>query len=181
MKEQLQECHDKGYLTDDFAILAMSLAEKRINRKKNQNIPFSAREEAYSTFCYKLVTKWQKISPDKSPNSYINLMAHNCLMDVLRSFNRDLKRVDSIQNKNNIEKDVKNVFVTPQKVDIRTLSRKERASIKREVIKLLRNGISKSEIERQTQIPRNTIIRWHNKHKELDQKFYQLDRRERRK
>ena len=111
MQEKLRECHKLGYLTDDFAILAMDVAKKRINNHKNQNIPYSAREEAFSVFCFKLTTKWGKIDPEKYPGSYLNFMAHNCLMDVLRVFNRDLKRIDSIKEKDNIEKDIKNKIV----------------------------------------------------------------------
>lgn len=178
MQEKLRECHRLGYLTNEFATMAMDIAKKRINNHKNQNIPYSAREEAFSIFCFKLTTKWEKIDPEKYPGSYLNFMAHNCLMDVLRVFNRDLKRIDSIKDKNNIEKETNNILYTPTNLDLRTLSRQERAVIKKHVIKLLNKGISKYEIERKTGIKKLTLIKWHKKHKEIGQKFYQLDKRE---
>lgn len=181
MKEALKECHELGYLTEEFAKKCMSLAEKKINNKKNRAIPYSVREEAFSVFCFKLTSNWHKIDPEKYPSSYVNFMAHNCLMDLLRGFNKTLKTSESIKNKNDIEKDINNTLYTPSKIDIRTLDRRERANIKKHIIKILKRGVSKCEIERQTGISRITLVKWHNKYKKIGQKFYQQDKREKRK
>jgi len=63
MKEELEECHRLDYLTNEFAVIAIGIASKQINRKKA--IPYSVREEAISCFSLKLVRKWKLIKPDR--------------------------------------------------------------------------------------------------------------------
>lgn len=178
MQDELRECYKLGHLTDDFAVLAMSAANAAIHSKKNINIPHSVREEAFSLFCSKLVNKWEKIDPDKSPKSYIGLMAYTSLMDILRQFNKDLKGIDRVEKDNEIKKGINNTYYTPKKINLRAMNKKDRATIKKIIIKLLKKNVSKCEIERETGIPRITLIYWHNKYKAIGNRFYQLDKRE---
>ena len=181
MQEDLKKCHNLGYLTEEFATLAMEAARERIFSGKNQTIPHCAKEEAFGNFCLKLTMKWEQIDPEKHPKAYLHFMAHNCLMDILRKFNSTLKKIDRVERDNEIKKGINNINVTPTKIDIKTLPKHERAAIKRSIIKILKKGVSKCEIERKTGIPRMTLIRWEQKHKEIGTKFYQQDKREKRK
>ena len=181
MQEDLKKCHEVGYLTEEFAILAMAAAKERIFSGKNQNIPHCAKEEAFGNFCLKLTMKWEQIDPTKHPKAYLHFMAHNCLMDILRKFNSTLKKIDRVERDNDIKKGINNINVTPTKINIRGLPKDERAAIKRAIIKILKKDVSKCEIERKTGIPRRTLIRWEQTHKSIGTKFYQQDKREKRK
>lgn len=173
MKEQLEECHRLNYLTNEFAIIAIEIASKQINRRKA--IPFSVREEAISSFSLKLVRKWKLIKSDKYPQSYINMMASSTLIDIQRKFKRDLDKGAAIEEKRMIEESF--LFVAPPHMDYRTLTVVQKASIKRGLIRLMASGVSKREIAREIQIPRVTLWRWEKAHKKHGDHFFRKDDR----
>jgi hypothetical protein len=173
MKEELEICHELGELTEEFAIIAIEIASKQINRKKA--IPYSVREEAISSFSLKLVRKWHLIKPDKYPQSYINLMASSTLIDIQRKFKRDLDKGTAIEEKRKIEESF--LFVSPPKMDYRTLTVVQKANVKRGIIRLLKSGVSKSEISRNTHIHRFTLVRWEQAYKKYGDHFFRKDDR----
>ncbi len=79
----LRECHEKGYLTEEFAIEA-SLKAHIYLAKRDTSYSSEIKEEAISHFYYKLVRKWHQIDPEKSPFSYINTMVYTSLLDVTK-------------------------------------------------------------------------------------------------
>jgi hypothetical protein len=174
MKEQLEECHTLGYLTEEFAVIAMSIASKQINRRKA--IPYSVREEAISSFSLKLVRKWHLIKIDGYPQSYINMMASSTLIDIQRKFKRDLDKGGAIEEKRKIEESFLFVAPPPQ-MDYRTLTVVEKASIKRGLIRLMGSGVSQMEIHRTIHIPRMTLYRWQRDHKRYGDHFFRKDDR----
>ncbi len=86
LRKLLIECHDVGYLTEEFAEEASLKALIYINRTKRTDDRW-IKEEALSHFHYKLVRKWRMIDFNKSPFSYINRMASNSLLDILKREN----------------------------------------------------------------------------------------------
>lgn len=173
MKEQLEECHRLNYLTNEFAIIAIEIASKQINRRKA--IPFSVREEAISSFSLKLVRKWKLIKSDKYPQSYINMMASSTLIDIQRKFKRDLDKGAAIEEQRAIEECF--LFVAPPKLDYRTLTVVQKANIKRGVIRLMKSGVSQMEIHRELHIQRMTLYRWQETHKKHGDHFFRKDDR----
>lgn len=106
LKRLLRECHDKGYLTEEFAIEA-SLKACIYIAKKDRTYCHQIKEEALSHFCYKLVRKWDNLDPDKSPFTYINQMAYTSLLDVYRKEDRYNNRkkayLEVVKGKLNVE------------------------------------------------------------------------------
>lgn len=81
LKALLRECHDKGYLTNEFAVEALKIANIHI-AKKDRSYCHQIKEETIAHFSSKLVRKWNMLNPEKSPFSYINTMAYTSLLDV---------------------------------------------------------------------------------------------------
>lgn len=81
LKILLRECHEKGYLTNEFALKASQMAYVHL-AKKDRSFCRDIKEEAISHFYFKLVRKWRMLDPDKSPLSYINSMLYTSLLDI---------------------------------------------------------------------------------------------------
>jgi len=81
LKALLRECHNKGYLTNEFAIEALKIAHIHV-AKKDRSYCHQIKEETISHFSSKLVRKWRLLKPEKSPFSYLNSMAYTSLLDI---------------------------------------------------------------------------------------------------
>jgi len=81
LKALLRECHDKGYLTNEFAIEALKIAHIHV-AKKDRSYCHQIKEETIAHFSSKLVRKWSMLNPERSPFSYINSMAYSSLLDI---------------------------------------------------------------------------------------------------
>lgn len=174
MKEALRECHELGYLTDRFSIMAIEHARIQINKK--HNTPFEAREEAVSDFAFKLVKSWERLSPDKSPFSYLTMMASSCFIDMQRRFDKRRRKIERVKNeKTEVFYEVFN-NVTPC-IDLKRMKLGNKSIIRRQVIQQIKKGVTKSELSRVTGIPRRTLIRWHQSYIKYGTKFYAQDRR----
>lgn len=173
LKDELRKCKKLGFLTNEFATMAIEIASKRIN--KRSDLPHAVRDDALSAFSLKLVRKWELINPEKYPQNYINLMASSSLIDTQRLFKKDLDKWAAIEEKRKIEESF--LFVAPPEMDFRKLTLEERASIKKGIIRLLKSGVSQIEISRQIHIPRVTLWRWEQEYKKLGSKFYRKDDR----
>jgi uncharacterized protein YerC len=174
MKEALRECYELDRLTNRFSIMAINHCRIQVDKKRQ--VPFEARDEAVSDFAYKLVKSWRNIKPDKSPFSYLSLMASSCLLDVQKRYEVRRKKAERVKNeKTEIFYEVFNDVTASIKVS--NLSAGEKAIIRRQIISMLRKGVSKYELSRVTGIPRRTIIRWHQNYVKYGSKFYTMDRR----
>lgn len=175
MREELKECFEKGYLTNEFATLAMEVARKQINKKSR--IPESVRLDALSDFSLKLVRKWEKLNPEKYPLSYINLMASNSLTDLLRKFERELK------GKAKLNEEKKEYYLddfesyTPLKLDVIHMSDDQKIKTRKYIMHLKRRNHSNKEIARLTNISKKTIIKWIKLYEDKGPSFYKMDRR----
>jgi len=106
-KQLLKECHELGYLTDEFALACCIHADIQIAKKDLSYDPY-IKAEAKSHFFYKLVRKWQKIDPAKSPFSYLNSMIYTSILDVSTRENlyhrKKAEFLNVVQGKLNIPK-----------------------------------------------------------------------------
>ena len=106
LKRLLRECHDKGYLTEEFAVEA-NLKACIYLAKKDKTYSHYLKQEAMSHFNYKLVRKWRGLDPNKSPFTYINRMIYTSLLDVYRRESRYENRkktyLEVVKGKLNVE------------------------------------------------------------------------------
>jgi len=175
MREALTECHKLDELTEEFTLMAMNHCHIYLNKK--QHIPYSAREEAQSDFCFRLVKSWRNISPDKSPFSYLTSMASSSLIDVQRKFDARRRRCEAIKGVQTT--DFYEVFnhVTPKVIDLARMKAGEKSILRRQLIKYMRKGVTKCELSRVTGIHRRTLIRWEQGYNKYGSKFCTMDRR----
>ena len=173
LKDLLQECHDKGYLTDEFALEAM--AKAKIHIDKRWTIPFAVRDDAYGNFCLKLVKYWHKIDPKKSPFSFLNMMAGNVLTDELRKYDRHEKKLNAVGQFNQEYKEISNA---PPRTSLKLefTDRNQQYDLRKFVIALLKKN-SLREVSRITGISRKSIYRWREKYKKHGSAFYKTDGR----
>lgn len=181
IKQLLEESLELEYLTNDFAVVAIDIAKKQINRR--QDIPASAREEALGRFTVKFVEKWQKIKPEGNIKSYISTMAYTSLMDELRKFKRY-----HIDDRENLEKNncwphkneliiFSNVLKEAEIQSGNQLSVEQREVLKREVMKMHRAGMSSRHIAKQIGISKSCVNNWVKWYKTRGPQFWGGKRR----
>lgn len=164
LKDLLQESIKLGYMSDALAVEAVHIAKSHIYRR--QDIPEAAREDALGRFTLKLVEKWQKISPDKNPKSYIKSMAFTSLMDELRKHKRYYIEDKEILEKNNNDTDknklilFSNILKEAGITSGRQLTDKQRHVLKVEAVRLFKAGVSSRAIARDLGLGNKTISRW---------------------
>lgn len=175
LKELLQDCINVGYLTNDFAIVAIDLAKTRLNSR--QDIPEAAREEALGRFTEKLVRKWESIDPEKNIKSYINSMAYTSLMDELRKYQKnhapDLERLKENQNVT-MNKELilfSNILKEAGIKNGKTLSPYQRKVLKKEARRLFDLDISDYRIAKIFGLSRMTVGRWRKSYEKQGIKF----------
>jgi len=184
-KKLLQDCFDVGYLTNDFAIWAIDVAEKQINRRFD--IPAYAREEALGVFQLKLVRKWEKLSPEKNPKSYIQAMAYTSLMDEMRKYKKNHAPDKEKEEKNNCDTDKnEHIFFTNllKEAGINSgnqVNKDQRKVLKNEAIRLYKAGISRRAIAKDLGLGNKTISRWVIDYEKRGNWFFQEKRRGRKK
>jgi len=102
-------------------------------------------------------------------------MASSTLIDIQRKFKKDLDKGAAIEEKRMIEESF--LFVSPPKMDYRTLTVVQKANVKRGIMRLLKANVSKSEISRNTHIHRWTLVRWEKAYKKHGDHFFRKDDR----
>lgn len=159
LKELFIESYEKGYLTEDFAQEALSLAAFIISKS---DIPRHEHEDVLANFSLKLVKSWGNIDPEKFSHNYIAIMAVTQVTNAKRRFEKQLKdreHYDILQ-----PKPIKRSKTIAEELKVKKASytREQRRILRRCVITLWRNGYPKKQIAAIVGINRKTVQVWIN-------------------
>jgi DNA-directed RNA polymerase specialized sigma24 family protein len=88
-------CKDAGALTNDFARVAMEIANGFLLRKA-PTLQECEREDIVGDFTVRLVNGWQSIDPERNVFSYLTQMCSFTASDYFRKRQRVETRLDSV-------------------------------------------------------------------------------------
>ena len=83
LRQQVEECFDKGELSNRFALSAMQIAQGYLARSR-PHMQHADRDAVVSEFCMRLVHKWAGINVELNVFSYLTQMTNYALMDYER-------------------------------------------------------------------------------------------------
>ena len=166
MKELLRECFELMEMTNDFAIAAQEVARRKINRRRQ--IPRAAREEAEANFALKLVKKWDTLlDPTRCPKAYLGSMATSALMDVLRKFDSNRRKIDRLaeepREQFHQEEDDRPLLEKMGYEHGCQLSSEQLVLLRQEAVRQYSAGLSRYAIAKKLGVTRMTVGTWINR------------------
>ena len=142
LQEELKKSKKQGYMSEDFALIALQIANKIIYQKKYKHIKLEAKEEAISIFSEKLCKNWQKLNPESSIMSYISQIANNTLINLFKSHDNNKRKLESYKEHliNSEQKTFEKKILIRYNINISELPHTKRSAIFFEILKQYKLG-----------------------------------------
>lgn len=183
-KEMLIECLTLGHVTNEFAAMAMEVGRRVIY--SDRNVRLENKEDACSIYYVKFMKKWQKINPENNIKAYLSQMANNTLIDEKRKFKTNFDKNNNFFNHvvinatnriQQFEEEQKTLLETIDMKSGHDLGKQERIALRREVFKLLNEGLSQYRVALVTGLNKSTLSRWVKEKEKLGKAFIFKDNR----